>query len=479
MALNIGGKEFSEEQAQALFDLGLLGQKHDTSSATPSATPPHGPWPGNNTQFGIFSTPGVRPGMFNATPRVRSIGQYIPFYETVNYQELIDVATGVTVGTGTNQVSACVVGPKPGQLKNAQITSTFGIIHASTKIFDVTQAGMRRNRADVDREVYNQATFTNPWLPNVPGLDGAGAINTTLRAEMFTLGVMLERSVSQVHFLGVQGTEDNTYLGVARQWNGLDTLIKTGWTDAVSGSAVLALDASVSNFNAAIAGGTDVFSRGLVANIVDTYYGQVDKMRQLGIEPVYVLVMRPELFRAIAAVWACSYGTDRCYNATDAKPMIRSAEQVQRNYEEIMANMYLPLDGENIRVVVDDAIPRQTLGNNYYNSDVYGVMLSGNGIPTLYAEYFNMDNAEAMEIANFNGIADAAMTTINNGMYRVFKRVTGGCVEFDVFARVRLITNAPFSHFRIDNLFYRADQKLTDPIPGFSGYYNGGRTVNY
>ena len=48
MALTIGGKEFSEEQAQALFDLGLLGQKHDTSATTPTATPPHGPWPGKN-----------------------------------------------------------------------------------------------------------------------------------------------------------------------------------------------------------------------------------------------------------------------------------------------------------------------------------------------------------------------------------------------------------------------------------------------
>jgi hypothetical protein len=477
MGIKYKGLDFSDEQASVLLE--ELGAKHDTSASTPSATPPHGPWPGSNTQFGIFTTPGVRPGMFNATPRVRSIGQYIPMYPSLYFNELIDVATGVTAGTGTNVTSACAVGPKPGQLKNANITAAFGIIHASTKIFDLTQAGMRRNRADIDREFYNQARFVNPWLPDVPGLDADGALNSTLRSEMFSLGVMLERSISQVHFTGVAGTEDNTYLGVARQWNGLDALVKTGWTDSISGAAVLALDASVSNFNAAISGGSDAFSRGIVANIVDTYYGQVDKMRQLGIDPVYVLVMRPDMFRAIAAVWACSYGTDRCYNATDAKPMLRTSDQVQRNYEEIMANMYLPLDGDNIRVIVDDAIPRQTLGNNYYQSDVYGIMLTGNGIPTLYGEYFDMNNADAQEIANFNGISDAATTTLNNGMYRVFKRVTGGCVEFDIFGRVRLITNAPFAHFRIDNLFYRADYKLTDPIPGQSGYYNGGRTVNY
>lgn len=478
MALSIGGKEFSEEQAQALFDLGLLGQKHDTSSATPSATPPHGPWPGNNTQFGIFSTPGVRPGVWNATPRVRSISQIIPMYKSVYMNELIEVATGVTVGTGTNQTSACVVGPKPGQLKAAQIAATFGIIHASTKIFDVTQAGMRRNRAEVDREFYNNARFVNPWLPNVPGLDGDGALNSTLRSEMFALGVQLERATSLVHWNGVAGTEDNTYLGVARQWNGIPALVKTGWVDNVSGAAAPMLDAAVTVFNAPLAGGTDAFGRTSVAANTDTYYGQVDFMRSLGIEPNYVLVMRADKFRAQAAAWACSYGTDRCYNATDAKPMLRSADQVQRNYEEIMANMYLPMDGVNVPVFIDDSIPRETLGNGYYKSDTFGLMLSGNGIPTLFGEYFDMENADAMEIVNFAGMS-AETTTLNNGLYRVFKRTTGGCYEFDVFGRVRLITTTPFAHFRIDDEFYRADYRLTDAQPGFSGYRNGGNTVRY
>lgn len=477
MAIQIGGKEFDAETVQKLIDAGVLaGAKHDTSASTPNAVPLHGPLPGNNSQFGVFSSAGVRPGFFNATPRVRSIGQYIPMYKSDVMQELIDVATGVTAGSGTNQTSACAVGPKPGSLKAAKISATFGIIHESTKILDVTQAGMRKNRADIDREVYNTAAVVNKWLPSVV-FDETQRLTSVLRAELYALGIELERNISQVHYLGVSGTEDNTYLGVARQWNGLDRLIRTGWTDADTGQAVSMLDAAVAAFNANADGGTDSAGRTVIAALIDTYYGQVDFLRRLGIQPVFALVMRPELFRALAAVWSCSYATTRCISSSAGAPVVRDAEMQRRLYEELLAGMYLPMEGDNVPVILDDAIPQDRMANNYYKSDIYGIALTGNGIPTLYGEYFDMANGEAMEAVNFMGL-DAATTTYNDGLYRAFKRVTGGCLEYDFFARVRLVTNAPFMHFRLDDVMYRADYRQTSPIPGFTyAYRNGGATM--
>lgn len=139
-----------------------------------------------------------------------------------------------------------------------------------------------------------------------------------------------------------------------------------------------------------------------------------------------------------------------------------------------MANQALPMDGDLIPVILDDAIVRDSLGNNYFKSDIYGVALTANGRPVLYGEYFDMNNPEAMEIVNFGGMPDGTTTTINNGMYRVFKRVTGGCVEYDFYARPRLITDAPFMHFRFDDVFYRADYKQQDAIPGFSYFQASG-----
>lgn len=480
VAIRIGAKEFSPEAVQDMLDAGILsGAKHDTSSSTPSASPTHGPYPGNATQFGIWSNAGGRPGIWNATPRVRSFASAIPMFPTVIQQELIDIATGVTIGSGNNQTSACIVGPKPGALKAMRIAATFGIIHESTKIFDVTQAGMRRNRADVDREQYNNALTQNNWLPDVPGIDGGGAINTVLRAELLALGIDLERNISQVHFLGVAGTEDNAYRGIARQWAGLDALIKTGYTDLVTGVAAPAADSTVVSFNAAADGGTDSFSRSLIGALIDTYYSMIDYLGRIGVSPQYALVMRPDMFRAIAQIWSCSYATTRCLSTQAGQPLVRDAVSIRAEYEQMLAGQYLPMEGTNVPVLLDDSIVRDTLGNGYYKSDIYGIALTGNGRPVIYGEFFDMNNAEAMEVVNLAGMAnDGSTTTLNNGLYRVFKRVTGGCIEYDFFSRPRLITDAPFMHFRFDDVFYKSAFNQHDAVPGSSYYANGGRSYS-
>lgn len=479
VALRINNQEFDVETAQKMIDAGLIGtgQKHDTSSTTPNVAPPHGVFPGNNNMYGLFSSPGVRPDIWDATPRVRSFGSRIPMYPTDVYQELIEVATGVTAGSGNNVTDACTVGPKPGQLKKAKIASTFGIIHISTKIFDITQAGLRRSRADEDRRVNNRAMVNNSWLPMIPGMDGTDYVNRVMATEMHSLGIELERNVSQVHFVGVQGTENNTYRGVARQWNGLDRLIRNDWTDFDSGLAIAALAAHVVSFNAAADGGTDSVGRNIVAALIDTYYGQVDFLNRLGISPEIGLVMRPELFRALAAVWSCAYNTTRCLSSNAGQPLVRDAVSVRAEYEAILNGLYLPMEGTNVPVILDDSIARETLGNGYYKSDIYGVMFSGNGVPTLYGEYFDMNNPDAQAIQNF-GSFGSNTTTINDGLYRVFKRETGGCIEYDFFARPRLITTTPFAHFRVDDVFHRADYRITDAQPGLSGYRNGGLTYS-
>lgn len=475
--LKLGGQEFTVEEAQKMANAGLLGVglKHDTSAATPSATPWNGPYPGNNAMFGLFSDPGRRPGIWNTTLRPRSFASVIPMFQSEFFNELIEVATGVTVGSGNNEVSACVVGPKPGQLKKAAINARFGIIHMSTKIFDITQAGMRKDRADMPREFYNQASVDTPWLPQLPGINGDGILASVFRSSMYELGIELERNVGQVHFVGVSGTENNTYRGVARQWNGLDQLVRTGWTDVDTGLIVPALDALVRTFGNDIDGGTDGNGLNIVAALIDAYYAKKDALRQMGITADFVLVMRPELFRALAAVWSCAYNTTRCISTSEAMPLVRDAVSTRAEYEAILNGQYLPMEGENVPVLIDDNIARETLGNGHYKSDIYGIALRGNGRPVVYGEYFNMANPQAEEIANAFP-ANSETMTVNDGLYRAFKRVTGGCYEFDFFARPRLITDAPFMHFRLDDLFYKTYAIDREALPGMSFYRNGGVT---
>jgi hypothetical protein len=474
--MKIDGIEFSESQIEALANKGLLqiGQKHDTSGTTPTAQALHGPFPGNNNQFGVFSYAGVRPGMFNATTRVDSVGKIIPLLKSDLYNEIIEIMTGVTAGSGNNDVSACATAPKAGDLKTCQQTYAFGIIHIGTRIEDVTQVGLRKNRADVPRDVYNNASMENPWLPQVPGIEGLTTTTSRLRAAMYTLGIEMERNISPVHFVGVAGTESNTYRGVARQWNGLDRLIKTGYTDAVTQLACARADSQVVSYNAEI-DGSDAFSRDIVEAMTDTYFGATDLASNLQMAGVqYALVMRPDLFRAMTEQWACTYATYRCAGPDAGNPVGRTATEVYNTRVDMFNNQYLLIEGERVPVILDNTIAREVVGNNHYKSDVYGVALSWNGMPLLFGEYFDMANSEAEEYVSAFGMDVSETTTVNDGLYRVFKRVTKGCYEYDFFARVRLILDAPFLSFRLDDIRYKSYFRQVDPIPGTSYHVNGG-----
>lgn len=464
-------KLYSLDELKAL---GLIqtGAKNDPSSTTPSAQALYGPNPGNNNQAGVFSGAGVRPGMYDATTRARTFASAVPLYPTDVYNELIEIQTGVTEGAGNNTTSACGDAPEPGQLKVARQSYLFGVVHIETKVHDITQAGMRQTRASVDRELFNTAATVNPWLPSIEGVDGTDRASSELRAALYAVGIELERNIGQVHFVGVGGTESNTYRGVARQWAGLDALIKTGYTDSVSGLAAPAMDSVVETFNAVITG-NDSFGRNIVEATTDAWFAANDRARQVSaVTPDYALVMRPDLFRTMTEQWASAYTTYRADGAQYAE-VTRDGFALQQMRIDMMNGRYLLIDGVRVPVILDDSIARETLGNNYYKSDVYGVALRWGSRPLLYTEFFDMGNADAQDIANAIGGADDSRV-INNGMYRVFKKNQGGCYQFSFFARPRLVMDAPFVHFRLDDVFYNHFAKTRDPRPGMSNYNDGG-----
>jgi hypothetical protein len=474
--IKIGGKEYTLEEIQVLEKAGVLnvGAKHDTSSATPSAQALNGPFPGNNSQFGVFSGAGVRPGSFSTLARVDSVLRFIPFFRSVNYNELIEIMTGVTEGSGSNATGSCATAPKAGDFKVMRQNSTFGIIHEGTKVDDITQAGMRRDYADIDRELYNLSMAENPLLPQVPGIDGQSVATSKLRASMFTLGVDIERNASRVFWSGTAGTEDNTYRGIARQWAGIESLVKTGYTDSVTGVVAPAADSMVKSYNALITG-TDSASRNFVTGLTDLVYSMIARAEALQMPGVqWALVMRRDLFREAAKQIAADLPTYTSAGTT-ASPMMRDAQAVQMSFVDMFNNGYLLIDGQQIRVIVDNSIPRETTANNRYKSDIFMLPLSGLGRPLLYAQYFDMGNAQAEELTNAFGI-EGESRTANNGLYRVFKRVTKGCIEFDVFARLRVILEAPFLAGRLDDVWYDSYIQDRQPIPGFSYYANGGLT---
>jgi hypothetical protein len=469
----IGGVDYSEVELKALAKAGVIqiGQKHDPASTTLTAAPLQGPFHGAATQFGIFSTPGVRQTRFNATPRPQSIMSIIPFKKSDLVNEIVEIVTGVTDGAGNNAANFCGNPPAYGQLKICQQAYTFGSIYFKTQLNDLTQIGQRKNRADVPGEILNDAMTNNPLIPQVPGVQGVGNGFSQLQNEFYTAGIGLERSVVQVNWSGTAGTANNTYRGVMVQWSGLDNQIKTGYTDAVNGLACSAADSIVSSFNTIITG-TDSNSLDFVEATHDVYNALKQRAKRVGLGVTWAVVMREEHFIRATDAWACAYSTYRCSGAQYAEQNT-DAMQTQALRIQMLQGQYLLFDGVQVPVQFDDGIPRETVANNTYKSDMYFIPLSADGIPTLYYDFFDMENQYSREFAEFSG---SETRVINGGLYLVGKRSTPFCLEHHFAAKVRLILEAPFLAGRLDDTQYTFTQKIRDSIPGQSFYANGGVT---
>src|SRR5262249_560201 len=131
--LNVGQKDY--------------GYKNDPASTSLAGTTTlNGPFPGSSTQFGIFSAPGVRPERYSALARPRTLARLLTPERNEYYQEILEIMTGATSGSGSNATGFCDDPPQPGQLKTCQQTYLFGKYYIKTTLNAVPEMGQLRNR---------------------------------------------------------------------------------------------------------------------------------------------------------------------------------------------------------------------------------------------------------------------------------------------------------------------------------------------
>lgn len=465
------------EKVAAVLESLSAGEKNDVFSTTLTNQSLYNVNPGNIDQLGVFTTPGVRPGMFNLTARTRSIASAIPFMSSEIWNEAYDIMTGATQGSAAsgNSINTCAAAPTPGVLKTMKRIFQFGMIHMDTPTFDRTKAGGVYNRAVMTRQMYNNAQVNNPFIPQLPGVNGEGAAQNELRAAMYTLGKGIEDAVVKVNMVGSassQAAADTTYAGIPIQWDGLATQIKTGYADSVSGFPATSVDSDVQTFAAAV-GGTDSLGRDLVNAMNDLVYGRRELARKIGLtEPTFAFVMRGDLFREVTRIWAEQLAF---YHVTGAAgtPIMGEATYFQQLRQQMQGGNYLMLDdASQVPVIIDDSMPRRPTANNTFQSDILLVALQSGGVQLLHYEFYNMNNAGSAAL-NGMGSGSAGMV-INGGMYYLFRLETGGCVSWKVVARPRLILDAPFLSGRLDRVEYTVLFKNTDAIVGESYYRDGG-----
>lgn len=473
--IQINNKEFTLQEIAALQKAGFLqiGQKNDPASTTLTASPLHGPFQGNANQFGIFSDGTVRPARLSTLARPDMLLGNLQLNKSDLTNEILETMTGQLADAGTNATGFCGNPPMPNLLKTCRQTYSWGDYYIKTDLTAAALTGQRRNYADVPAEILNLGPRPNNFFPDVMyRLDDT---RSELRHQLFRVGVSMERQTEQVAIQGTAGTQNSTYIGWFTQFRGLDGQVATGKTDSVTSAVCAALDSTVISFNTNVDGTIgDGSSRNLLTVMTDLVQGKWIVANRLGFgmdQVTWAFIMRYEAFSAIVDQWACTYLTYRCAG-TSTNPNYTEGSQVRDLGLAMRNGQYLLVNGRQVPVIFSEGIPQETLGNNYYKSDVFFGAFDWAGMPLVRMEYFPMDNQYTTEY--FNAFGVSKVDSLNNGMFLHGVRDTGLCLEHHFQARMRLILEAPFLWGRVDDIWYRFYEPIRNALPGSSLYADGG-----
>lgn len=479
MGILVDGIEYTEKQIGQMASRGILqfAQKNDPSSATATASSVlHGQSFTNSSQLGPFSRPGVRQGRFSAFMRPHSMARLLRPRKSENVNEIIEILTGQTTGTGNNATDWCAPGPLAGALKTCAQIYPFGNFKMNTRVVPLQEVGQRVNRADLDAIILNTPPQDNPLIPDMAYRFPRGQ-QDQFALEFFNLGSEIERQLEKEMWQGVVGT-DSGIRGWWKDMNSLSSLVKTGYADAIAAGNPLcpAADSVVVSWNAMV--DATVSGRNIVSAFSDAYYAMTDLAESVGMGgTMFGWFLRKEQFRALTQVWACSYLTARCSSSNAGQPIVVSGEEQTRLREGMQNGRYLLIDGVEVPVYFTDGIPLDQLGggaNKTLRADAFLLPIGWNGIPLINLEYKDMGNEAAQILANM--VYTSAMF-LNNGMYLLTKNEKEGCIEFSLSSKMRMFLEAPFLAARIDDIIfnYQAPTRVADPGTTYF-YQNGGIT---
>jgi hypothetical protein len=476
-------KQYTIEELKELRDAMGLAEKHDPASTTLYTPTLQGPFQGSTTQFGLFTYPGVRPERYSAMARPYSFAQALGAPTASQfYEELLSVLLGQTEASGTNAETWCDNPPEVGNAKECKQAFYWGQYFVKTQLNAVPEIGQLRNRSDVPGSV--MPGFSNPEMRNplIPDLFYR-LVDTRdqLAYELWKIGVEFERTIDVV---GVAGDNSQAYTATEHGWTseftGIDSMIKTGYTDVKTSQTCAAMDSVVITFGADV-GATipsepAASARNITIAITELVRAVRNRARKMGYgaNVSWYFLMREEAFHRVVEEYACNYASYRC-SGSGANNLVTMATETQKLMLDMIAGQYLLVDGVAYPVVFSEGIP-QTNAAGTFTSDIYLVPDTWNGQKLTYLQYFPMDNQYATQ---FRGFADSDdITILNNGLWIAGVNSTGLCKEYEFGCKMRLIMETPFLAGRLDNVSYYFTTEIRNALPGSSFYANGpGNTV--
>lgn len=457
-------------------------QKNDPVNNAGTASNLHGlnPW----GTLGLFAMPGVDPQMYSTILNANgSFDRAISMRPTRFIQQRREILTGITEDTGTNPANFCGDPSRPGNMKVCRHDFEFGEYAISTDTVEGPKVGAYYTVADIDRNLTpSQPVQRGPFTPDV--VNAATNPNSITWKQMNQVAQSINLRHAQVLWQGnksAPATGAGSVRGFIKQPEGLERLVKTGYTDVVSGQACTGVDSRVITFNGNITGSSATFGT-IVDAITDLYDGlMMDLGETMGYSlesSSWALVMHPRMWQTLVRVWPCAYNTVGCNTLTagDGERLNIDAATQRRMQDEMYTGRFLWINGTRVPVLFSWGISNPNVGPDQYTSSIYLIPFRLNGDEVLYGEYFDMGNDQQEQWYRLTGSNDQTRVT-NGGLYRMGRRSSPDCIEYTFKSMWRLLLLAPFAAGRIDNVTYQDRRRLRSPFVGESYHADGGVTT--
>lgn len=402
------------------------------------------------------------------TPGLAAI---LPVLPSVVTDPRFGALTGYTDTNGAEAATPCDDAPA-GYVKACNLTAQFGRLQRDTQTIDWDRVALRRNRGDfTDLMLRGQVL----GMTNLSPIDAAGndILNIVTKSEMVIAAVNMERQFVKQIWQG--SVANNNAGGGYKEYPGLDLQIATGHVDADTNVTCPAIDSDVKGFAYDLVDGV---GRDIVEYLSMLEFYLRYNATQMGLDPVtWVIVMRPELWFELSAVWPCRYLSNRCQTDSGTNPIVINDNVNVSARDAMRTGRYIDINGNRYPVIVDVGIFEHNNVNNgnlalgQYASSIYMVPLSiTGGFPVTYREHIDY-RAGAADLAALRG--NETFWT-DSGVYSWALEQTKWCYKLSVKSEQRVILRTPHLAGRIDAITYSPLQHLRESDPESPYFVDGG-----
>lgn len=470
--------ELSQEQ---LAQIAEYMTRYKASGTNP-ANPPAGP-------YGLFTTPGLMPDIPSTYIAPEGFENFLEMNGHVRINRdaspIYGIMTGMTASSGTEPTEPCDENVRvAGNMKMCQQSLPFGELTMKSQVMRLDNAGKLNNRGQsLDLRLINNPydSTTAGQLGNVQPQD---IFRSTVAKTLTELTTAFKHDYANLIWNGNPANTTGSSGGYIEWW-GLNSIVNTGYQDAITSARCEAADSLVHDFGDAIVQNNAATA---VRWFIEVYRDRsllAQQIRMSGVQ--FAWVMRRQLFLALTEVWPCAYNTFRCYNASpNAASTVVSIDGNQQAMmrEQMRMGNYLLIDGVAVPVIIDNTMDEIDHKNGNFTSNAYLIPLRANsfsetGGQLTYIEYFDYRNELGMvgELERLGLNMSGIFKVSPDGRFvAMIPSPTAFCVQVMMRTSKRLIMRTPFLAARIDNIQYNVYQHERDYNRDSSFYVNGGNT---